>query len=487
MARILLILSLCLMISGSKSPPITSDQPNVIFIIADQMRGDVLSVLNHPDIKTPHLDNMARQGVLFKNFFVNNPVCVPSRRSFHSGQYPHDHGSISNKESSRFTSLDGTLLGYFKEKGYKLGWFGKDNHSYDRGLLNQTLDANTSRKREAFRAYTSYIPPYWYSNTPWPQRELFPVKTTDDAINFIKDVKNEDPFFMVLSLFDPHPPYFAPAEYTAHYPPEELTLPPYINPEELNPRLAHHQRAFLHNEMPEATLRATMAHYYAAIEWGIDFQVGRLLEALEQDGITDDTIVIFTSDHGDFMGEFGMVRKSMFMYDALLHVPLIWYAPGKIKSGHQSDVIAQGVDLYPTLVDMIEQKSSYHLPGRSLLPFLRGKPETNPDHVVFAAAGYSDLPVDYFQSPEPPYYDPPSDQHKPFHTRILDLTTPPRQRTAMVRNSEWKLILSETQPPELYHMAGGWQEKKNLANEPQHQAVFKVLESTLKSIWRWDD
>ncbi|MFK7844852.1 MAG: sulfatase [Rhodothermales bacterium] len=485
MARILLVVFLCMVFSGAH--PLKDDHPNVVLIIADQMRGDALGALNHPDIKTPFLDEMAKQGVLFRNFFVNNPVCVPSRMSMHSGQYPHQHGSISNKESIRFTSLDGTLLGYFKQKGYKLGWFGKDNHSYDRSLLDQTLDANTSRKREAFRAYTPYIPPFWYSNTPWPQKELFPVKTTDDAIEFIKDVEHEDPFFMVLSLFDPHPPYFAPAAYTAHYPPDDLTLPPYINPEELNPRLADQHRAFLYNEMPEATLRATMAHYYAAIEWGIDYQVGRLMKALETEGIADDTIVIFTSDHGDFMGEFGMVRKSMFMYDALLHVPLIWYAPGRIKAGHQTDVIAQGVDLYPTLLDMVEQGSPEHLPGRSLLPFMNGEPERNPDHVVFAGAGYNDLPEGYFASPEPPFYDPPSDNAKPFHSRILSLTTPPRHRTAMVRNAEWKLIMSETHAPELYHMAGGWQEKKNLANVAQHQAVLKELQHSLLSIWAWGD
>ena len=450
------------------------------------MRGDALGILGHPDVRTPNLDRIAREGVLFENYFVNNPVCAPSRMSVHSGLYPHQHGSISNVESVRLTSTDNTLLGFFKDRGYKLGWFGKDNHAYSRDVLNETLDANTSRRREAFRAYNAYVPPHWHSDTPWPKEELFPIKTTDDAIKFIENTHEEAPFFAILSLFDPHPPYFAPAAYAAHYPPEKLTLPVYVDPATLSPRLDAQKHAMLYDRMDEADLRATMAYYYAAIEWGVDYQVGRLLDTLEREGITENTIVIFTADHGDFMGEFGMIRKGMYLYDALLHVPFIWYAPGRITSGYKSSVLAQGVDVFPTLLDLVDEPDGKGLPGRSLKPFLMGEEEYDPNHTIFAMAGYGDLPDDYFEHPEKPYFDPPGPESIAFHTRIYDITMPPRFKTAMARNAEWKLILSETHPPELYRMNGEWQEKENLAGVAEYQSVYDDLYGQINRMWRWE-
>lgn len=466
------------------SPSGPSNQPNVILIIADQMRGDALGILGHPDVQTPNLDRMANGGVLFSNFFVNNPVCVPSRMSLHSGRYPHEHGSISNKESVRFTSLDGTLLGYFKEKGYRLGWFGKDNHAYDRSVLNESLDANSSRRREAFRAYQSHTAPHWYSHTPWPNEQLFPVLTTNDAISFIVD-SDDRPFFTVLSLFDPHPPYFAPAAYVANYPPNQLTLPTYTDPSNLSSRLANQKRAMLYDTMTESDLRGTLAHYYAAIEWGIDAQVGRLLDALQENQVLDNTIIIFTSEHGDFMGEFGMIRKGMFLYDALLHVPFILHAPGHIPAGHRSEVLAQGVDLYPTLLDLLGDTAPSSLPGRSLIPYFNGSPEINADHFIFAGSGYGELPPDYFDNPEIPYYHPEAPD-RPLHTRIYDHTMPPRHRTAMLRTQDWKLILSETQPPELYDMRSSQREEQNVAGSEVHADRVQAMTKQLKEIWDWD-
>ena len=477
MRSLLYTIPLILLLSGH-TPERRLDSPNVILIIADQMRGDALGILGHPDVRTPNLDRMAIEGVLFENYFVNNPVCVPSRMSLHSGRYPHQHGSISNAESIRLASTKNTFLGHFEEKGYRLGWFGKDNHAYSREVLRNTLEASSSRRREPFRAYSAHTPPHWYADTPWPLEALYPAKTTDDALDFISE-DDERPFFAVLSLFDPHPPYFAPAEYVAHYTPGELTLPEFVDPVQLSPRLADYQRSLLFDQLGEPDLRATMAHYYAAIEWGIDAQIGRILEKLGQLGIEDDTIVIFTSDHGDFMGEFGMVRKGMFLYDALLHVPLIWYAPGRLAEDHRTTVLAQGVDFLPSLIDLIGDPVPEKLSGRSLKPFLLGAEENEEDPAVFAMAGYSDLPADYFTDPETPFFSPVSEDANPFHSRVFDLLTPPRNRTAMIRTAQWKLIVSDTQPAELYRLAGNHSEAVNLADSSAFQIVLSALRDRL--------
>jgi arylsulfatase A-like enzyme len=234
--------------------------------------------------------------------------------------------------------------------------------------------------------------------------------------------------------------------------------------------------------MTESDLRETLRYYYAAIEWGVDHQVGRILDALERKGIAENTIVIFTSDHGDFMGEYNMVRKGMFLYDALLHIPFIVWAPGRIKKGLKTDVLAQHVDIYPTLVDMTEGEIPEDIPGRSLKPFLNGGSDQDPDHAVIASAMYSDFPKEYWENPEPAF-NPDSDV--PFHTRVQNWSWKDEKKTVMARTREWKLIKNESRPTELYHMAGGYNERENVAEVPEFSAIRKSLEAKLDATWKW--
>ena len=207
-----------------------------------------------------------------------------------------------------------------------------------------------------------------------------------------------------------------------------------------------------------------------------------MLKALEETGQEQNTIVVFTSDHGDFMGHHRMVRKGMFLYDSLLHVPMIWYAPGRIAKGHRVRNLAQGVDLFPTLVDMSGGEVPEDLPGRSQKPFIEGKSETNENDCVFASATYSDLPKDYFDKPEQ-YAE--KEKGKPLHSRVLDLTCGDTCRTAMVRTQEWKLILSESRAAELYHMRGGTVEQENVIDQRSAESIRRELEGKLERQWRW--
>ncbi len=172
----------------------------------------------------------------------------------------------------------------------------------------------------------------------------------------------------------------------------------------------------------------------------------------------------------------------MFLYDALLHVPMIWYAPGLVSRGIRVKNLAQGVDLFPTLTDLTGGRFDGELPGRSLKNFLREQSKEEKDFTVFASAAYSDLPPNYFDNPEPAY-DPDSDV--PFHTRVENLTWKAENRTAMARTSQWKLILNESRMPELYNMAEGWIEKENLADKPDFNKVRRALEARIKNVWKW--
>lgn len=455
----------------------SKQKPNVIFVICDQMRGDAFGAAGNKVVNTPHLDRMAEQGVMFSNNISNSPVCLSSRMSMFSGKYASQTGVRGNKypENVRL-EFERSLPWYFKENGYRTGYIGK-NHAFQKEELNK-FDRVVIRERDEYRSYSKYVPPYWHSDIFWPEEDSNPGKNTREAIEFIEETAADQPFFLVVSYFDPHPPYMAPAEYTSKYCSSEMLLPEYIDPSTLSPRLAIHQKALRYDKMTEGDLRETMRYYYASVEWGVDRQVGELMQALEGKGIDKNTIIVFTADHGDFMGEYNMVRKAMFLYDALLRVPMLWYAPGLIESGKVVKGVSQNADIFPTLLDLSGISIPGFVSGVSLKGVLTGaEGDISMDRKVYAHANYSELPSDYWDDPEP-YYNPESDV--PFHTRIEQRTWQNDFQTSMVRTSNWKLILSDTHDPELYFMDGGHVERKNLYGDELYERKYKELEESLR-------
>ena len=254
--------------------------PNIIFIISDQMRGDAMGITGNKNARTPNLDKLAENGVMMRNNFSNNPVCLPSRVSMFSGLYPHQTGILCNKSKGDKLSFEGSLSWYFKQADYQIAYVGK-NHTYKNNAFEH-FDYSSIRAREEFRAYSKYVPPFWHSDLLWPEEDCNPRKNTDEAINFINQNPDTQPFFLHISYFDPHPPYMAPAEFTQHYSSESIELPEYIDPSKLGQRLADQQKALHYDKITDADLKETMRYYYASVEWGVDYQVGRIMEALEE-------------------------------------------------------------------------------------------------------------------------------------------------------------------------------------------------------------
>ncbi len=454
--------------------------PNVVFLICDQMRGDALGCLGNPNARTPNLDRLAANGVLFERWFSNNPVCAPSRVSLFSGLYPHQHGKMTNDAGEYLDSFNGNLLGHFRARGYRTGWVGK-NHTFDKRVLHR-LDSCSLRTREPFRRYSEQVPPWWHGGMEWPEEKCYATVNTREGVEFIRASKKDEPYFLHVSYFDPHPPYFVPEAAVAPYRDRDMRLPPHVPATDLSSRLDEYRRAMHFDRLSDAELRETMRHYHASVEWGVDRQVGEILKALEETGQMENTIIVFTSDHGDFMGQHGMVRKGPFHYDALLHVPMIWWAPGRIAAGLRVPGLAQGVDLFPTLAVLSGGTAPEGLPGRSLVPQLCGESDAGDDATVYACTAYEDLPKDYFEHPEA--FEKP-DAREPVHTRVMKRASKATSRSVMARNEEWKLILNETQPPELYRMAGGTVESENVAEEAAHREVRQALEDKARRLWAW--
>lgn len=452
--------------------------PNVLFVTVDQMRGDCIGALGHPNVRTPHLDRMAREGMLFRNAFAGGPVCVPTRKSCFSGRHPHEHGSLTNRDGDPLP-WKGSLLEHFADRGYRTGWVGK-NHTMTKEALEK-LDKADIRDREPFRAYNGYVPPHWHSAVYWPEEDCYPHVNTESAVAFLRE-PSRAPFFLHVSYFDPHPPYMAPARYASRYDSGDMVLPARTEPAALSGRLKRYARAMGFGQLSREDLTETMRYYYAQIEWGVDRPLGRLLSTLEDRGLADSTIVVLTSDHGDFMGDYGMVRKGMFLYDSLLHVPLLWWAPGRIAEGVRTSALAQSADLFPTLAELTGGSLPPEASGVSLADTLAQRNGGSEREEIFTSAAYGDLASDVL----PPDLAPAVREATPRHTRVLRPTMSPTYRTKMVRTQEWKFILNETEPPELYRLADGApRERLNVAGAEEHAGLRRSLERRLEGWWHW--
>ncbi len=455
--------------------------PNIVFIICDQMRGDALGCRGNPNARTPNLDRLASDGVLCENHFSNSPVCVPSRMSLFAGQYPHRTGRLSNIAwDSPKLSVENTLLGAFQKKGYRIGWVGK-NHTYTKDALG-AFDFTSIRAREPFRKYSRFVPPFWHGDTLWPEEECHPRKNTDEAIQFIRESEAGEPFFLHVSYFDPHPPYMAPSEYTCRYSSSQMSLPDSVQPSQLSERLDIYSEGMRLDEMKNSDLSETLRYYFASIEWGVDRQVGEIMKALESKGILENTIILFTSDHGDFMGDYHMVRKGMFLYDSLLHVPMIWYAPGHIQNGARLRNLTQGIDIFPTLLDLTEEQNQWDLDGRSLKSFLQGDGGVSQSERIFTSGAYGDVDPNVTN----PSLNLDDEDETPLHTRIMRQGMQPTFRTKMIRTHQWKFILNESDPPELYSLKPGRKERKNVALRDEFNETRRTLEKELTAWWPWE-
>ena len=179
------------------------------------------------------------------------------------------------------------------------------------------------------------------------------------------------------------------------------------------------------------------------------------------------------------MGQHRLVRKGMFLYDCLLHVPMIWIVPG-LKGGRRSKALTQGVDYLPTLIELTGGKARPELPGRSLKQTFAGAAEPA-GRAIFTSASYGELTRELVEKNKMSAEDP----EIPLHSLAEENSSDSKNRYSMVRTHEWKFLLSESRPPELYRMNDGWIERQNVAEKAEHAAVRRGMEQKLRAFWRW--
>lgn len=398
---------------------------NVLFIMCDQLRADYLSCMGHPALKTPHIDSLARRGVTFMRAFCSAPVCGPSRMSSYTGRSMFSHGAIWNFVPLSIREL--TIGDHLAPHGIAVALAGKTHYEPDRAAMARlAIDPSSDVGRKIVSGgfevvdhyeghanpgpqhpYVHYLRSRGYADTadPWGDYVMSAIDeegklvsgwlmrnvhlparvreedsetayTTDVAIKFIRD-RGEKPWCLHLSYIKPHWPYLAPAPYHDMYGIEDCT-PVEKDRRELDDPHPVYAAYLKHPEAlsfgrDEVVDRVKPA--YMGLVKQLDDHIGRVLAVLTEMGRMDDTLIVFTSDHGDYLGDHWLGDKELF-HQASVRIPFIVYDPdagADTTRGSRDDRFVEGVDFLPTAMDALGLPLPNHLfEGRSLLPILRG-------------------------------------------------------------------------------------------------------------------
>ncbi|MBN1685443.1 MAG: sulfatase-like hydrolase/transferase [Spirochaetales bacterium] len=406
------------------------NKPNILWYCTDQQRFDTIRSLGNEHIRTPNLDRLVERGVAFTNAYSQAPICTPSRASFLTGQYPATT-HVHRNGNDYFFAHGKLVTRIFADHGYDCGLVGKLHLARSEGQLERRTD-------DGYRFYQwSHHPqPDWpqgHAYADWLQKEkkvdpdelYAPLRgvpygpgvpaeyhqttwCTETAMRFISQ-KREGPWLLSVNPFDPHPPFDPPQEYLDRYNHEELPYPlfreedvqrqrafakvdqqtmeavdPYEAEKHAPPAWGVKSEKYAGSEPPRYyNPRKVKACYYASIEL-IDHEFGRLIDFLETTGELENTIVIFASDHGELLGDHGLIYKGCRFFESLVHVPLIISWAGGIRAGMKSNALVELIDLAPTLLEAAGLETPYTMQGKSLLSLLTGgsDPDTHKPYVI---------------------------------------------------------------------------------------------------------
>ena len=400
---LLLVLLACLPCQRARA----QDAPNVLFLICDDLNCD-LACYGHPLVKSPSIDQLAKRGVRFENAYCQYPLCGPSRASFMTGLYPDQtlvrRNTIYIRE--HLPSVQ-TVSQMFRASGYTATRIGKIYHynvpkhigtSGHDDPYSWDFTINPRGRDKTDEELIFSLQPGQYGGTlSWLAADGTDEEQTDgiaatEAVALLKQhAKSGERFFLAVGLYRPHTPFVAPKKYFQMYPTAKIDVPQvpegYLDTLPAAARSSVTRKKNQLNLSDELSRQAIQA-YYASITFA-DAQVGRILAALEATGLDENTIVIFTSDHGYHMGEHGHWQKTT-LFENAARVPLIIAGPGTGAVGQSSTAPAEMIDFYPTLAELCGLAAPKYVSGVSLAPVLKD-PTATPRRSALTqyANGYS--------------------------------------------------------------------------------------------------
>ena len=366
-----------------------AQRPNVLFIAVDDL-SNAIGAYGDPIAQTPHIDRLASTGVLFERAYNQIPLCNPSRASVMTGLRPDDLEVYDLTRHFREAQPKvETLSQAFMRSGYSAQRVGKIYHFNvpdgigtegfdDPSSWQQTFNPKGRDKDDEALIFNAEPHRKISGALSWLAADGADTEQTDGmitskAIELLSEPR-EDPFFIAVGFFRPHTPYVAPKAYFDLYPLESIRLPwaPEDDRDDVPVAAFAHNNPVPHYGLDSLTVRKALQAYYACVSF-VDAQVGRLLEALKQQGLEDNTIVVFWSDHGYHLGEHNGIWQKRTLFEQGSRAPLIIRAPGLEGNGRPCRRIVEFVDIYPTLLELADIKANNRSPslaGRSLVPLL---------------------------------------------------------------------------------------------------------------------
>jgi len=354
-------------------------RPNVIYVFSDEHRWQSMPFTMEPHMITPNMERLAAEGMSLDNCCSTSPICVPYRAMLMTGQWPHQSGYVSNHwyGDGKSIGINSPTIGHaFKQAGYKTGYVGKWH------LMNETC------KNAGFDFFKHWL----YGDEHWatevrdiPSGGEFEtvegynaIGMTDQAFEFMDDASTgEDPFFLMLSLNPPHWRWDdAPEEYMKLYPDDNMTFPPNVEEKYKTGR----ERFYFQN--------------YQAHITGIDVQLGRIMDYLMEKGIEEDTILVYSSDHGSSFGSNGVGSKAN-PYEESIRIPFIVRWPGHVPAGQTADQNVGTMDMFPTLCGLAGISATAECGGEDFAPVLLGQPGPDPETQFLCVNSF---PRNYFRN-----------------------------------------------------------------------------------------
>jgi choline-sulfatase len=444
-----------------------SERPHVLIMMVDQLSALFLRAYGHGVTKTPTIDRLAREGVLFENAYCPSPLCAPARAVFMTGSLPSRTGVYDN--AAEFAASIPTFAHYLRLAGYrtclsgKMHFVGPDQlHGFEERLTTDVYPGDFgwtpdwSRPGERIDS--------WYHNLSSVKEagvaEMTNQLEFDDEVAFhavrrIYDYaryERDVPFLLCVSFSHPHDPYVARRRYWEMYADDEIDLPaaPALPVDELDPhsRRLWHDCAVAEYDVSEDDVRASRHGYYANLSY-VDERIGEVLAALDACGLAEDTVTIFCSDHGEFLGEHGLFYK-MSVREHPARVPLVVHAPGRFAARRVREPVSLA-DITPTLAHLVSQDLSWPVDGRSLLPLLEGAPE---DAEATVAGEY-----------------------------LAESALAP---IVMLRRGRWKFIHTPSDPDQLFDLESDPLELVNVAGRAEHVAVADEFREEVRRRWNLD-
>jgi len=443
-------------------------RPNIVLILSDQHRGDVMGCAGNTVASTPNLDRLAAEGVLFRRCNTSSPLCMPARSCLATGQYPNQHGVWGNStEADRYGP---SHVRNIRDAGYHTAVIGKTHlwiHGRDAGHSNQHEPAlhdwgfQDTHESMTFGIWSGCYYADWlaerdrlvglkeYMRTlgrsrahPWetppsvlPNDEHRDTYCTRTAAQWIRNYQGDKPFYLQICPSGPHPPFDSPAEYRELYRPEDMPLAIMDPPSEpVSPQVERWVAWSRLQSMTECQNRLMRAYYYAKVSH-VDHAIGIVLKALEESNLMDNTWIVYTSDHGELLGDHRINQKNVF-YEGALNIPLIIRPPGG-SPAWSADGLTDHFDICASLLDAAGAEPLDGSSGISLLPKVQAGPDARDAQegkdVVFSEV----------------------------------------QLHSMARNAQYKMTIDSLtrQPLELYDMENDPTELRNLANEPSLRGV----------------